>query len=81
MEIGLLEVQLLTGTLRNHAVSDEDVKHADGYIARSAENMLLAVGDNADNASNLWPNVFPAVRYATTCETCPYRSLFWETLQ
>jgi hypothetical protein len=80
-EIGLLEVQLLTGTLRKHVVSDEDVENADGYIARSAESMLLAIGDIADRPSDLSPNVFPAARYAATCETCPYRNLCWETLQ
>jgi len=80
-EIGLLEVQLITGTLRKHAVSDEDVEHADGYIARSAESMMLAVGDIAGKTSELSPNVFPAARYAATCETCAYRKLCWETLQ
>lgn len=80
-DIGLLEVQLLTGMLRKHVVSDEDVKRADAYIARSVESMLLAVGDIADKASELSPSVFPAARYAAACETCPYRSLCWETLQ
>ncbi len=80
-DIGLLEVQLLTGTLRKHVVSDEDVEQADAYIARSAESMLLAVGDVADKVSELSPSLFPAARYAATCETCPYRSLCWETLQ
>ena len=51
-------------TLRKHAVSDEDVKHADGYIARSAESMLLAVGAIADKASELTPSV--KFRRATT---------------
>jgi hypothetical protein len=56
-EIGLLEVQLFTRTLRKYAVSDEDVEHADGYIARSGESMLLAVGAIADKASELTPSV------------------------
>jgi len=80
-DIGLLEVQLLTGTLRKHVVTEEDVEQADAYIARSAESMLLAVGDVADKASELSPDLFPAARYAAACETCPYRSLCWETLQ
>jgi len=80
-DIGLLEVQLLTGTLRKHVVSEEAVEQADAYIARSAESMLLAVGDIADKVSELSPSVFPAARYAATCETCPYRNLCWETLQ
>jgi hypothetical protein len=59
-DTGLLEVQLLTGTLRKHVVSDEDVEQADAYIARSAESMLLAVGDAVDKASKLSPSLFPA---------------------
>jgi hypothetical protein len=80
-DIGLLEVQLLTGRLRKHVVSDDDVEYADAYIARSAESMLLATGNMADKASELSPKAFPAARYAATCNTCPYRSLCWETLQ
>jgi PD-(D/E)XK nuclease superfamily protein len=80
-DIGLLEVQLLTGTLRKHVVSDEDVEHADAYIARSAESMLLAAGERTDKISELSPSVFPAARYAATCGTCPYRSLCWDTMQ
>jgi hypothetical protein len=80
-DIGLLEVQLLTGTLRKHVVSDDDVEQADAYIARSAESMLLAAGGMADRISELSPSAFPAARYAATCKTCPYRNLCWETLQ
>jgi hypothetical protein len=79
--IGLLEVQLLTATLRKHVVSDEDIERADAYIARSAESMLLALGDIADKKSGLSPRAFPAARYASTCETCAYRNLCWDTLQ
>ena len=37
-----------------------DVEQADAYIARSAESMLLAVGDAVDKASKLSPSLFPA---------------------
>jgi PD-(D/E)XK nuclease superfamily len=78
-QVGLLEVQLLTGTLRRHRLTDEDVERADSYIARSAEAMMLAAGE-ADG-DTLTPAAFPAASYASTCTSCPYRSLCWETLQ
>jgi PD-(D/E)XK nuclease superfamily protein len=34
-DVGLLEVQLLTGTLRRHRLTDEHIALADGHIARS----------------------------------------------
>jgi hypothetical protein len=81
IDIGLLEVQLLIGTLRRHRLTEEHVAHADGYIARSFESMLLATDGMNGKASLLPPTDFPATRYASTCESCPYRSMCWETLQ
>ncbi|MFZ1006038.1 MAG: PD-(D/E)XK nuclease family protein [Candidatus Sulfotelmatobacter sp.] len=80
-EIGLLEVQLITGALRRHRLSADDVDRADAYIARSAEAMALAIGDSGEKACDLPPESFPAARYASSCETCAYRRMCWETLQ
>lgn len=80
-EIGLLEVQLLTRALRRHRLGEDDVERADTYIARSAEQMALALGDAADKPCELPPDSFPAARYASTCENCAYRRMCWETLQ
>lgn len=80
-DIDLLEVQLLTGTIRRHRLSEEHIARADAYIARSAESMLLAVDGMNGKASALPPTDFPATRYASVCERCPYRSLCWETIQ
>jgi PD-(D/E)XK nuclease superfamily len=79
MQVGLLEVQLLTGTLRRHRLTAKDVERADSYIARSAEAMMLALGEADGDA--LPPTAFPAASSASTCTTCPYRSICWETLQ
>ena len=78
-EVGLLEVQLLTGVLRRHRLTAEHIARADDYIARSFESMSLALGDA--NKSALSPTDFPATLYASTCTACPYRSMCWETLQ
>jgi len=80
-QIGLIEVQLLTQTIRRHRLNDDDIERADSYVARSAEAMSLALGETTEKASSLAPSSFPAARYASTCETCAYRKLCWETLQ
>jgi PD-(D/E)XK nuclease superfamily len=80
-EIELLEVQLLTGTIRSHRLAEKHIMRADAYIAQSAETMMLAVGETNGTAATLPPTDFPATRYASVCERCPYRSLCWETIQ
>jgi len=79
-DIELLEVQLLTGTIRPHCLSEEHIARADAYIAQSAENMLLAVDGINGKVAALPPTDFPATRYASACARCPYRSLCWETM-
>jgi hypothetical protein len=80
-DVGLLEVQLLTGALRRHRLTPENIAHADGFIARSFESMLLATGGMNGSASTLSPTDLPATFYPSTCASCPYRSMCWETLQ
>lgn len=80
-DIGLLEVQLLTGVLRRHRLTEEHIAQADAYIARSFESMLLATDGMNGKASTLPPTDFSVTRYAAACETCPYRSMCWETMQ
>lgn len=80
-DVGLLEVQLLTGHLRRHRLTAEHIAQADGFIARSFESMLLATDGMNGKASTLPPTDFPATRYASVCESCPYRSMCWESLQ
>ncbi len=80
-DVGLLEVQLLTGTLRRHRLTDEHIARADAFIARSFESMLLATDGMNGKASTLPPTDFPVTRFASACERCPYRSMCWETLQ
>lgn len=80
-EIGLLEVQLLTGTLRRHSLSVEDLASVDAYISASVDSMLMAVDGVKGKIAEADPKDFPATRYANVCERCPYKSLCWETLQ
>jgi hypothetical protein len=78
-EIGLLEVQLLTRAIRRHRLGEDDVERADAYIEKSAEAMTLALGDSGESPCSLSPESFPAARYASTCESCAYRRMCWET--
>jgi hypothetical protein len=80
-DVGLLEVQLLTQVLRRHRLSEDDLERAESYAARTSEAMTLALGEATEKTSELSPASFPAARFASTCETCPYRCLCWETLQ
>lgn len=80
-DIELLEVQLLTGTIRSHRLTEDHIARADSYIAQSVEAMLLALDGMNGRAAELPPTDFPATRYASVCERCPYRSMCWETIQ
>jgi len=78
-DVELLEVQLLTGTIRQHALEARQIAEADAYIARTTEAMDLAVGVVNGKAAALEPKTFPATLYPGVCGRCPYRSLCWET--
>jgi len=79
-DIGLLEVQLLTGMIRAHELEEKHFARADAYIAMSAESMDLALGKVNGKAAALEPTIFPVTRYPNVCERCPYRALCWETV-
>lgn len=79
-DIELLEVQLLKHTIRRHSLTDEHFADADARIAENAERMLLALDGMNGRASTLPPTDFPAARYASVCQSCPYRSMCWEVM-
>jgi hypothetical protein len=80
-DIELLEVQLLTGTIRAHHLNEDHMARADEYIARSVESMLLSSDGMNGKTANLLPTDFPTARYASVCERCPYRGPCWERIQ
>lgn len=75
-EIELLEVQLLTGRQREYKLTEADIDDVESYIAGSAMEISLAIGDVA--VSRLGPFDFPVTDFAGTCEKCPFRSLCWK---
>ncbi|MYK19690.1 PD-(D/E)XK nuclease family protein, partial [Candidatus Poribacteria bacterium] len=77
-DIELLEVQLLTGTVRTHELEEKHFANVDTYISRSAEGMELAIGQVNGKAWGLEPTLFPVTYYPAVCERCQFRSLCWE---
>jgi hypothetical protein len=73
-EIELLEVQLLTVRQREYKLTESDIDEAESYIARSAMEIELAVGD--EGAGN--PVDFPVTEFVDTCVKCSYRALCWK---
>ena len=77
-DVDLLEVQLLSRTVRSHQLEDEHFSRAEAYIAQSAEAMNLAAGAFHSAATSLDPFQYPVTYYPETCQRCVYRSLCWE---
>ncbi len=73
-EIELLEIQLLTGTMRTHTATAEDVVNAEDFISFSATEMQLALGDGEDD---LKPKDLPVAQDPKTCQTCPFKKMCW----
>jgi len=74
--IGVEEVQLLVGRRRAYTLTEEDIQDAESYIAASAEEMGLALGDRSSGALAPWE--FPPTRYPDVCTACAFRSYCWE---
>ena len=80
-DVELLEVQLLSRTIRCHQLEEEHFSRAEAYIAQSAEAMNLAAGAFHSAATSLDPFQYPVTYYPDTCQRCAYRSLCWEADQ
>jgi len=74
-EVELLEVQLLTGDVRAHTTSENDVYDAEDFISISASEMELACGGNKPR--DLRPEDFPVASDPKTCQRCPFKKPCW----
>jgi len=75
-DITLLEVQLLSGDVRPHTISETDIQEAEDLISISASDMELARGGG--DAKTLKPEDFPVASDPQTCQWCSFRKLCWE---
>jgi hypothetical protein len=75
-KIELVEVQLLTNTVRRYTPTEEELQRAEDYIAATATEMLLATGGR--KAFDLSAEDFAVARFGNTCESCPFKKVCWE---
>jgi hypothetical protein len=74
-DISLVEMQLLTNTVRLHAVTMDEIEDLEEMIAISSNEMSLATGEKA--TKQLLPVDFPSTDYSEVCEFCPFKKLCW----
>lgn len=75
-DVRLLEVQLLTGHVREHGVTQSDLDELEGYVAGSALEMKLACGEG--KREHCRPEHFAVTLSPGTCRKCVFRKLCWE---
>jgi hypothetical protein len=75
-ELRLLEVQLLTGQQLPYRLCDEDIAAVEDFIAASADEMLLAGGDQSSH--DLYVSDFAVAHSPEVCQRCVFRKLCWE---
>lgn len=76
VDIQLLEVQLITNLQRAYTLTEADILEIDSYTYLSAQEMLLALGDDKDG--HFKPFEYPVTNDPTLCDRCNFRSLCWK---
>lgn len=74
-DVELLEVQLLTGDVRVHIITENDVHDAEDFITISAAQMDLAC--KAGDVKSLTPEDFPVASAPESCQVCAFKKLCW----
>lgn len=74
-DVELVEVQLMTRQVRKHEIGEEEILEAEGFIAASAESMLIAT--LGKKSSELLESDFSTASSPDTCARCAYRAICW----
>lgn len=75
-DVVLLEAQLLTESVREHHIGEDEITEAEEYMISSAcEITSLTEGKKY---SELSPEDFQAARYPESCQRCAFRTICWE---
>lgn len=72
----LLEVQLLTNSVRYHELTEDHVADAEDYISASAYEIACLV--DGKKYEQLQLEDFQVAIYPQTCQRCPFREICWE---
>lgn len=75
-DIELFEVQLLTGDVRKHALSESDVCDAEDFISISATDIELVCG--LQDGKDIPLEDIPVASDPRTCQYCSFMKLCWE---
>lgn len=75
-DIQLVEAQLLTNRLRCHDIGPDEILEAEGFIAASAETMLISM--QGKKSGELTDSDFPTTSSPDTCTRCAYRVICWK---
>jgi hypothetical protein len=75
-DILLLEAQLLTESLREHHLGEDQIEEAEEYIITSAYE--IACLTEGRKYADLKPEDFRVAVHAETCQRCAFRAICWE---
>ena len=74
----LYEVQLLTKTIREYQLTENDIDNLEDQIVRSYSQMKLISSGQEKNKYNF--ERLKTARYSETCETCPFQKICKEVI-
>lgn len=74
--VRLLEAQLLTDSVREHELDDEQIEEAEEYIVKSAYEITCLT--EGKKYSELNAEDFKLAIYGETCQRCAFRAICWE---
>jgi hypothetical protein len=78
-QMRLLEVQLVTGIVREYRLSEADIDELEDTIVESYARMSLAITKDITDARD--PFALPATNYDATCEKCNFRGPCWKEMR
>jgi hypothetical protein len=75
-DVRLIEAQLLTKTIRQYSLSNNELDRSEAYIAESATQILLTIGDR--EKSSLEASDFRVTSTPDACQRCAFRRICWQ---
>lgn len=76
-EIPLFEIQLLSGEVRQHGLTDEEIYALEAYVAETAAHIETVAA--ASPFRDPQAEDFEAARFPSACESCNFRKICWES--